>query len=71
VTVAQGGLIRLATKLREDLINYEDKFGSSREFAELMNSAGALVLAITEPGEFPLSGFVNGTGTLGISETDG
>jgi hypothetical protein len=50
--VSQEDLIRLALKLRDDLINYEDKCGSSREFAELMNSAGALVIAITEPEEF-------------------
>jgi hypothetical protein len=48
-------LIRLAIKLREDLINCEEKLGSSREFAELMNSAGALIVAITEPQEFRLS----------------
>jgi hypothetical protein len=53
--VSHQQLTSLATKLREDLINYEDKFGSSREFAELMNSAGALVMAIIEPKEFRLS----------------
>jgi hypothetical protein len=46
--------IRLATKLREDLMNYEERLGSSREFAEIMNSAGALIVAITEPEEFRL-----------------
>jgi len=56
LTVSKKELIRLAIKLREDLMNYEDKLGSSREFAEVMNSAGALVVAITEPGEFVLSG---------------
>jgi hypothetical protein len=53
--VSQQELIRLATKLREDLMNYEEKLGSSREFAELMHSAGALIVAITEPEEFRLS----------------
>jgi hypothetical protein len=53
--VSQQELIRLATKLREDLMNYEEKLGSSREFAEIMNSAGALIVAITEPEEFRLS----------------
>jgi hypothetical protein len=65
--VSQEELVQLAIKLREDLINYEDKFGSSREFAELMNSAGALVVAITEPGEFLLPRFVNGTDTPDVS----
>jgi hypothetical protein len=50
--VSQQELVRLATKLREDLMNYEEKLGSSREFAEIMNSAGALIVAITEPEEF-------------------
>ena len=67
LTVSKRELIRLAIKLREDLINYEDKLGSSREFAELMNSAGALVVAITEPGEFLLSGLVNGNDSLDIA----
>ena len=53
--VPQHDLVRLATKLREDLMNYEEKLGSSRDFAEIMNSAGALILAITEPEEFRLS----------------
>jgi hypothetical protein len=53
--VSQQELVRLATKLREDLMNYEEKLGSSREFAEVMNSAGALIVAITEPEEFRLS----------------
>jgi hypothetical protein len=59
LTVSKKELVRLAVKLREDLLEYEDKLGSSREFAEVMNSAGALVVAITEPGEFVLSGLVN------------
>jgi hypothetical protein len=54
-SVSHQELIRLATKLREDLINYEEKLGSSREFAEIMNSAGALIVAIIEPEEFRLS----------------
>jgi hypothetical protein len=53
--VSRQELIRLATKLREDLMNYEEKIGSSREFAEIMNSAGALIVAIVEPEEFRLS----------------
>jgi hypothetical protein len=53
--VSQQELIRLATKLREDLMNYDEKLGSSREFAEIMNSAGALIVAIVEPEEFRLS----------------
>jgi hypothetical protein len=53
--VSHQQLTSLAIKLREDLIDYEDKFGSSRDFAELMNSAGALVMAIIEPKEFRLS----------------
>jgi len=53
--VSHQQLTSLAIKLREDLIDYEDKCGSSREFAELMNSAGALVMAIIEPEQFRLS----------------
>jgi len=67
LTVSKKELVRLAIKLREDLIDYEDKLGSSREFAELMNSAGALVVAITEPGEFLLSGLVNRNDSLDIA----
>jgi hypothetical protein len=48
-------LVRMAIKLRNDLFDYEDKLGSSRDFAELKNSAGALVVAILEPVEFRLS----------------
>ena len=43
---------RLAIKLREDLINCEEKLGATREFAELMDTAGALIIAITEPEEY-------------------
>ena len=53
--VSQQELVRLANKLREELINYEGKFGSSREFAEIMDSAGALIVAILEPEEFRVS----------------
>ena len=53
--VSHPELARLATKLREDLISYEEKLGSSREFAEIMDSAGALIVAILEPEEFRLS----------------
>jgi hypothetical protein len=53
--VSEQELVRLATKLREDLMNYEEKLGSSREFAEIMDSAGALIVAILEPEEFRLS----------------
>jgi hypothetical protein len=48
-------LARLAMKLREDLYNYEDKLGGCRDFPELKNSAGALIVAILEPVEFHLS----------------
>jgi hypothetical protein len=47
--VSQQELVRLATKLREDLLNYEERLGSSREFAEVMDSAGALIVAIIDP----------------------
>lgn len=50
--VSHEELRRLAIKLREDLINCEEKLGATREFAELMNTAGALIIAITEPEEF-------------------
>jgi hypothetical protein len=53
--VSHPELTRLATKLREDLIQYEETLGSSREFAEIMDSAGALIVAILEPEEFRLS----------------
>lgn len=53
--VSHPELTRLATKLREDLIHYEETLGSSREFAEIMNSAGALIVAILEPKEFRLA----------------
>jgi hypothetical protein len=48
-------LIRLAITLRNDLFDYEDKLGSRPDFAELKNSAGALIGAILEPAEFQLS----------------
>jgi hypothetical protein len=48
-------LRRLAIKLREDLINCEEELGATREFAELMDTAGALIIAITEPEEFRVS----------------
>jgi hypothetical protein len=67
LTVSKKELVRLAIKLREDLIDYEDKLGSSREFAELMNSAGALVVAIMEPGEFLVSRLVNRNDSLDIA----
>jgi hypothetical protein len=67
LTVSKKELVRLAIKPREDLIDYEDKLGSSREFAELMNSAGALVVAITEPADFLLSGLVNRNDSLDIA----
>ena len=38
-----------------------------KELAELMNSAGALVVAITEPVEFVLSGRANGNDSLDIA----
>ena len=52
---SQEELIGMAIKLREDLFNYEDKLGSCRDFAELMCSANALIVAILEPVEFRLS----------------
>jgi hypothetical protein len=53
--VSHGELRRLAIKLREDLINCEEKLGATREFAELMDTAGALIIAITEPDEYRVS----------------
>ena len=50
--VSHRELKRLAIKLREDLINCEEKLGVTQEFAELMDTAGALIIAITEPEEF-------------------
>jgi len=54
--LTQEELVRMATKLRNDLFDYEEKLGSSRDFAELKKSAGALVVAILEPEEHRLSG---------------
>jgi hypothetical protein len=53
--ISQEDLVRLAIKLRNDLFDYEDKLGSCRDFIELKNSAGALVVAILEPVESRLS----------------
>jgi hypothetical protein len=53
--ISREELVPLAIKLRNDLFDYEDKVGSCRDFAELKNSAGALVVAILEPVEFRLS----------------
>jgi hypothetical protein len=53
--ISQEELVRMAIKLRNDLFDYEDKLSSCRDFAELKNSAGALVVAILEPVEFRLS----------------
>jgi hypothetical protein len=53
--VSHGELRRLAIKLREDLINCEEKLGATREFAELMDTAAALIIAITEPEEYRVS----------------
>ena len=53
--VSQEELARLAIKLRNDLFDYEDKLGSCRDFGELKNSAGMLVVAILEPVEFRLT----------------
>ena len=50
--VSQRELSRLAIELRDDLINSEEKLGETREFAQLMHTAGALILAITEPEEY-------------------
>jgi hypothetical protein len=48
-------LVRLAFKLRNDLFDYEDRLGSCRDFGELKNSAGMLIVAILEPVEFRLT----------------
>jgi hypothetical protein len=53
--VSQEELTRLAINLRGELFNYEDRIGSSRDFAELMNAASAMIVAILEPVEFRLS----------------
>ena len=53
--VSQEEFVRMAIKLRNDLFDYEDKLGSCRDFAELKNSAVALVVAILEPLEFRLT----------------
>jgi hypothetical protein len=66
--VSQQELVRLAIKLREDLMNYEEKLGSSREFAEIMDSAGALIVAIVEPEEFRVSASQPQTARIGSSE---
>ena len=49
-------LSRLAMKLMEDLYHCEGKPGDRQAFAQVMHSAGALILAITEPGQFLLPG---------------
>lgn len=56
--IPQKDLIRLAIKLRNDLIDYEDKLESCRDFAELKESADALIVAILEPGEFGLTAYL-------------
>jgi hypothetical protein len=53
--ISQEELACMAIKLRNDLFDYEDKLGSCRDFAELKNSADALVVAILEPLEFRLT----------------
>ena len=53
--VSHRELTRLAIKLREDLIHCEEKLGATRAFAELMDTAGALIIAITEPEEYHVS----------------
>ena len=53
--VSQRELRQLAINLREELINCEEKLGATREFAELMDTAGALIIAITEPDEYRVS----------------
>ena len=55
--ISQEELVRMAIRLRNDLFDYEDKLGSSRDFSELKKSADALVVAILEPVEFRLSGW--------------
>jgi hypothetical protein len=49
-------LSRLAMELMEDLYHCEGKPDDRQAFAQVMNSAGALILAITEPGQFLLPG---------------
>ncbi len=49
-----GELTRLAMKLREDLCNCGEKLGDCQDFVRVMNSAAALILAITEPEQFHL-----------------
>jgi hypothetical protein len=53
--VSQHELIRMAVKLRDDLLDYEENLGSCRDFGELKNSAEMLVAAILEPVEFLLT----------------
>jgi hypothetical protein len=53
--ISQEELAFMATKLRNDLFEYQDKIGSCRDFAELKKSAWALVVAILEPAEYHLS----------------
>jgi hypothetical protein len=48
-SIPQAELIRLALKLREDLVNLPETVLGSRDLAEFMNSAAALIVAITEP----------------------
>ena len=55
--ISREELACMATKLRNDLFDYEDKLGSCRDFAELKKSAGALVVAILEPVEHHLSAY--------------
>ena len=53
--VSHTELRRLAIKLREELINCEETLGATRELAELMDTAGALIIAITEPEGYSVS----------------
>jgi hypothetical protein len=53
--ISREELARMATRLRNDLSDYQDRLGSCQDFAELKKSAGALVGAILEPVEYRLS----------------
>jgi hypothetical protein len=53
--VSHRELRRLAIELRDTLIDCEEKLGATRELAELMDTAGALIIAITEPEEYRVS----------------
>ena len=51
---SQAELVRLALKLKEDLFALAETSTSSMELTGVMESAGALILAITDPRELPV-----------------